>query len=196
MLKVFSVMVLVLIFSVTGLVLANDHHEQAPEQTGFQAEFIGQVQFVQGRITQLEQAFPEDKFSWRPDEGVRSVSEVFMHTAFANYLFIRTSGQAVPDDIKADVKPQEWESTATGKEEIKQILDRSFADLISALKNLSEEDLEKNVHVFDMDMSLRNFMLSMLSHMHEHLGQAIAYARSNGITPPWTAERQKAAEKQ
>ncbi len=22
--------------------------------------------------------------------------------------------------------------------------------------------------------------------MHEHLGQSIAYARSNGVTPPWS----------
>jgi hypothetical protein len=26
---------------------------------------------------------------------------------------------------------------------------------------------------------------------HEHLGQAVAYARENGIVPPWTVEAQK-----
>jgi len=30
---------------------------------------------------------------------------------------------------------------------------------------------------------------------HEHLGQLVAYARENGIVPPWTAEAKKAAEK-
>jgi uncharacterized damage-inducible protein DinB len=28
----------------------------------------------------------------------------------------------------------------------------------------------------------------MANHMHEHLGQAIAYARVNGVVPPWSAK--------
>jgi hypothetical protein len=28
--------------------------------------------------------------------------------------------------------------------------------------------------------------MRILVHMHEHLGQSIAYARMNGITPPWS----------
>ena len=78
----------------------------------------------------------------------------------------------------------------TNKNEITKILERSFADLIATAKKITESDLEKNIHVFGMDMTLRNFMVSSLNHMHEHLGQSIAYARSNGITPPWS---QKAA---
>jgi uncharacterized damage-inducible protein DinB len=37
----------------------------------------------------------------------------------------------------------------------------------------------------------------IMGHMGEHLGQLIAYARVNGIVPPWTAdaEQQKSAEK-
>jgi hypothetical protein len=26
----------------------------------------------------------------------------------------------------------------------------------------------------------------LVSHLHEHLGQAIAYARMNGVAPPWS----------
>jgi uncharacterized damage-inducible protein DinB len=29
--------------------------------------------------------------------------------------------------------------------------------------------------------------MALVSHEHEHLGQMIAYARSNGVTPPWSS---------
>jgi hypothetical protein len=35
----------------------------------------------------------------------------------------------------------------------------------------------------------------LVSHSHEHLGQSIAYARANNITPPWTAREQEAMKK-
>ena len=34
----------------------------------------------------------------------------------------------------------------------------------------------------------------LLSHVHEHLGQSIAYARMNDIVPPWTAKQQAGAQ--
>lgn len=188
----FSLLILLFVFG--SPVLAADHHESAPQMTGFRAEMVGQIQFAQGRITQLEQAVPADKFTWRPADGVRSISEVYIHIASSNYLLIKTSGQPVPADISIDGEAEAWEKSTTDKDEIKKILDRSFADLLTAVKNISDADLEKTVQVFGMEMSLRNFLMSMLGHMHEHLGQSIAYARSNGITPPWTAAQQKATE--
>ena len=41
------------------------------------------------------------------------------------------------------------------------------------------------------DTTVRGVLLSVVSHEFEHLGQSIAYARMNGIVPPWTAEQQK-----
>ena len=29
-------------------------------------------------------------------------------------------------------------------------------------------------------------LLQLVSHMNEHLGQSIAYARMNGVVPPWS----------
>ena len=47
---------------------------------------------------------------------------------------------------------------------------------------------------FGQKMTKRAGLLVLASHSHEHLGQLIAYARSNNITPPWTA-REQAAQK-
>jgi uncharacterized damage-inducible protein DinB len=54
------------------------------------------------------------------------------------------------------------------------------------VNNLTEEDLNKEIEFFGMKMSIRNFMITMIGHLHEHLGQSIAYARINGVTPPWS----------
>ena len=167
---------------------ATDKSDQA--EGGFCVEFIGQVHFVQGRLVELQKAVPQEKYSWRPAEGVRSISEVYLHATMANYYFTKFTGYEVPKDIDADMAPDKWDTMTTDKNEITKVLERSFADLIVTAQKITESDLEKNVHVFGMDMTLRNFMVSSLNHLHEHLGQSIAYARSNGVTPPWSIKEE------
>jgi uncharacterized damage-inducible protein DinB len=193
--KSYPIYIFIILFAFSGLTVAGDHHEKGMEVPGFRGEFMGQVQFIEGRLTQLLQAIPAEDYDWRPAAGVRSIGEVYMHAALANYYFIKSSGQQVPVDINLDLKPQDWEKTASGKEAITEVLKRSFTDLRTAAKNITESDLEKTVTLFGMEMSMRNFMVSSLNHLHEHLGQSIAYARMNSITPPWTTEQQKAAAK-
>jgi len=187
--------IFIILVAFSGLILANLHNEADMQMSGFLGEFPGQIDFIEGRLTQLLQAMPAKDFDWRPEEGVRSVGEVYMHAAFANYYFIKSSGQFVPADINLDMKPMDWDKTASGKDAIAKVLARSFDDLKAAAKNISEMDLDKTVKVFGMEMSLRNFMVSSLCHLHEHLGQSIAYARMNSVTPPWTAAQQKAENK-
>lgn len=193
--KLYPLSIFMVIYVLSSMVMAADHHEMQEQMSGFRGEFIGQIQFVEGRLSQLLQAMPAKDFDWRPGEGVRSVGEVYMHTAFGNYLFIKVSGQPLPEGINIDMKPQEWDVTVSGKEAIAKVMERSFKDLEAAAKNISESDLDKTVKVFGMEMTIRNFMISSLNHLHEHLGQAIAYARINGIVPPWTAAQQKAEAK-
>jgi uncharacterized damage-inducible protein DinB len=159
--------------------------------SGFSSEFLGQVDFVRGRLVDLHKAFPKDKFSWRPEKGIRSVAQVFLHAAMANYYFGKISGYGIPKDIDIEMGPQKWDQMTENKDEISKILERSFTDLLAVGKKITEKDLEKQVHAFGMDMTLRNFMVTSLNHLHEHLGQAIAYARSNGVTPPWSVKKNK-----
>lgn len=154
------------------------------EQPVFVKEFIGQMDYVQGKILQLEDAMPQDKFSWRPEEGVRSVGEVNLHMAFSNYLFIKTPGGTPPPDINMDFN--KWDYQTNDKKEIAAIIKRSFDDAKKYASGLTENDLNKEVDFFGNKMTVRNFMVTMLNHLHEHLGQSIAYARMNNITPPWS----------
>lgn len=152
-------------------------------------EFVGQVEFVQGRLVDLANAVPQANYSWRPEEGVRSVGEVYLHAAFGNYIFVTVSGGTVPKDVGFEMdfsKAKAWETQTTDKTEIIEILNQSFATLKERVAVLTEEDLNREVEIFGMKMSVRNFSISMIGHAHEHLGQSVAYARINGVTPPWS----------
>jgi len=156
-------------------------------------EFLGQIDFVQSRVDQLLGAMPQSTMEWRPMEGVRSVSEVYLHIAFANYIVVTVTGGSVPDDIGFTMdfsKEHEWDTGSTDKAEVMEDMDESFVILKKRIAELTEDDLNREVEVFGMTMTVRNFIVSMIAHCHEHLGQGIAYARMNKIVPPWSQKQE------
>jgi len=46
--------------------------------------------------------------------------------------------------------------------------------------------LQAPVKLFGRDMTKDDAVRFLLGDQHEHLGQSIAYARSNGVVPPWS----------
>jgi uncharacterized damage-inducible protein DinB len=179
------------LFLLSGFTQEMEKKSNQDEMPVFCQEFLGQIAFVQGRIMELEDAMPQDKYTWRPMEGVRSVGEVYRHIAFANYGFPGMIGFESSSDISMKDDPKKWETATTDKKEIADDLKNSFDVLTETVRKISADDLNKVVHVFGMDMTIRNFMMSTLGHLHEHLGQSIAYARMNKVTPPWTARQQQ-----
>jgi uncharacterized damage-inducible protein DinB len=159
------------------------------EQPVIVQEFLGQVDFMRGRVTQLADAMPQPTYEWRPMDGVRSVSEVYLHVAFGNYICVTISGGNVPEEVGFVMdfsKENNWDTQTTDKVAIMEKMNKSFDILKERIASLTEEDLNREVEAFGMKMSLRNFIVSMIAHCHEHLGQSIAYARMNGVTPPWS----------
>lgn len=160
------------------------------EQPAFVKEFVGQMDYVQGKLVQLAEAMPENVYGWRPGEGVRSVGEVYLHTAFSNYMWVTLSGGKVPEDVgfvSDPAKIHEWDIQTTDKAKIIAIMKRSFDVMRETAKAFSQDDLDnKQIEFFGNKFSLRNFLVTGIAHLHEHLGQSIAYARMNGVTPPWS----------
>jgi uncharacterized damage-inducible protein DinB len=162
------------------------------QETVLVKEFVGQVVFVQGRVTDLANAMPQSAYEWRPEEGVRSVSEVYLHIAFANYMTVIISGGTISKDTGFEMdfsKEKVWDTQTTDKTIILEKVSESFEILKERIGKLTEEDLNREVEFFGMKMSTRNFIISMIGHTHEHLGQSIAYARINGVTPPWSKSK-------
>src|SRR6266852_8324784 len=63
------------------------------------ASFIADLDTLRGKFLGLAEAFPQDKYTWRPMDGVRSVSEVLMLAAMEGYSFIPSSFGAKPADL-------------------------------------------------------------------------------------------------
>jgi uncharacterized damage-inducible protein DinB len=171
-------------------VFAGDGKTSAQPAAGFRAEMIGQVEDVAKKIEELADAIPAEKFSWRPGEGVRSVSEVFVHIAGSNYFFMTFIGVKPP--MKMDPN---MEKSVTTKDEVVKLFKPSFEHVRTAILSISDKELENTVKMFGSTVTFRNVLITQISHLHEHLGQSIAYARMNGVVPPWTAAEQAAAAK-
>lgn len=155
--------------------------------SGYRAEFLEDVAYYEQRYTRLAEAMPADKYIWRPAEGVRSVGEVYTHIITANYGVARALGTPPP----AGFDPKAVPTLSGDKAKVQQALKESFAHFRRAILALSDADADKPQKMFNRETTLRGALMMIDRHWGEHLGQSIAYARVNGIVPPWTEEFQQ-----
>jgi uncharacterized damage-inducible protein DinB len=155
----------------------------APAPGSTRAIVLRQIVAAQQKLVALAEAMPADKYGWRPGEGVRSTGEVFMHVASANFFLPTFWGAKVP----AGVDPRNLEKEGADKAKTVAALKQSFDFVHQAIDALPDSELQKPIKIFGRDAIVAEAMLGIASHDHEHLGQAIAYARMNGVVPPWSA---------
>lgn len=121
------------------------------------------------------------KYDWRPSPGVRSVADVFNLIVGENRMLAGVlSGTPSQEGGMKGAKP------ITDPAEMQEALRSSYATLRQALTGLADKDLSTNVRMFGRDMTKQGAALILLFDQHEHLGQSIAYARSNNVVPPWS----------
>lgn len=144
------------------------------------ADFLTELADVEKKVRALAEAIPAEKYGWRPVEGVRTTAQVFLHIAGGNYYLSRLAGAQTPADV-----PKQLESL-TDKQEILGWLDRSFAHVRAAIESATPEQMAKEVEFYGSKTTGRGLYLKAYGHASEHLGQAIAYARASGVTPPWS----------
>ncbi|HKO04826.1 MAG TPA: DinB family protein [Candidatus Acidoferrales bacterium] len=154
---------------------------QAPAAPSvYKAEITRSIEDAEKKLVALAEKFPQEKYGWHP-EGARTTSEVFMHIAAGNYGYSTLMGAPRPEGKTSAVL-----SKITDKAQVVQVLKDSFAYIKTAVANVP--DVEKAIKLYGHDSSVREAMLVAATHCHEHMGQLIAYARVNGIVPPWTEE--------
>ncbi len=159
-----------------GAVALNAQYE------GLWQGYDGEWGHVSRQLIALAEATPADKFAWRPAAGVRSVSEVYMHIALANFYLLSVTGPKMP----ADMKSPDLEKTVTGKAEVIDWLKRSLDAVKTGHAAVKPGDLRRKVRIMDRDADVDGMYLRIIVHANEHMGQLIAYARMNGIVPPWS----------
>jgi uncharacterized damage-inducible protein DinB len=137
-----------------------------------------------GKLTQLGEAIPAEKYGWRPSEEVRSVGEQLVHVAVANFGLGRALGVEIPEDLP-DLG--QLESEVTEKDDVLALLERSLDHARSAFDATPVDQLGDPVKIFGGELPAARVLIQIAAHGHEHLGNLIAYARANGVVPPWSA---------
>jgi uncharacterized damage-inducible protein DinB len=167
----------------------HEHHHAmmaAPAEGGLVQALVRSFDDASGKLVSLAEAVPQEKYGWRPGEGVRSASEVFMHVAGGNYFLSGGLGVAMPEGLSPEMEKE------TDKAKILAALKASNDHARAAIAGAS--DLGAEVELFGQKFTKADVVAILVGHVHEHLGQAIAYARANGVVPPWSQPAPAAAE--
>ena len=184
-----------------GLVLAGlcavtihlraDDADKTPPSYDMKAQSLLDLERVQKKFVDLANAVPADKLTWRPTADSRSFAEVFLHVAGERYGILGLMGATAP----ADFNGKTFEKSTTDREKIVAELNRSWEFTKTTINGMSNADFAKLLPKLGPQANAGDVVYILVGDAHEHLGQAVAYARENGIVPPWTVEAKKAAEK-
>lgn len=156
------------------------------------AQSLVDLERVQKKFVDLLNVVPADKLTWRPSPDSRSFAELFLHVAGERYGILALMGAEKP----AGFNGKTFEKSTTDKAQIAAELNRTWEFAQKTINGMSNADFAKLMPKLGPQANAGDVVYILVADAHEHLGQAIAYARMNGIVPPWTAEAQKkAAEK-
>ncbi len=157
---------------------------------GLRSEIQQGLDEAEKKLIALASAVPPGKFSWRPAPGVRSFGEAFLHVAGGNYELGALWGMKPPPNL--DLEKIEQQGADQGNAVAAMRV--SFQRVRESIAAMSDADLGRQIDFFGHPGTVRLALLHAMAHAHEHLGQVVAYARMNGIVPPWTAAEQSKAK--
>jgi uncharacterized damage-inducible protein DinB len=162
------------------LVLPASGTAQSPD--GVRSELLRQFEWSMHRFIALAEAMPAEAYTWSPGEGVMEVGQVYMHVARYNFLYpVEFMGQPLPAGVDLDGMEAVRE-----KEVVVRALEASRAYVREVVPGLSAEALGRETRLYGRDVPRWAVLVQLVTHMNEHLGQAIAYARMNDVVPPWS----------
>jgi uncharacterized damage-inducible protein DinB len=189
------VLILATLCAVTAAARANSPDPAADNTTpsyDMKAQSLLDLQTVQKKFIDLANALPAEKFAWRPSTDSRSFAEVFLHVAGERYQILGLMGAVKP----ANFEGKKFEEQTTDKARIVDELNQTWDFTQKTINGMSNADFAKLLPKLGPQANAGDVVYILVADAHEHLGQLIAYARENGVVPPWTVEAQKkAAEK-
>lgn len=152
-------------------------------------EYLSNMKDIEAKFVGLAEAFPEEKYNWRPAPGVRSVAEVLMHVAAEHFVYMpMTFGVTPPADLKVGTGREAIAALEkmTGKATVIGHVKASFAFQRGMLEAQDAKLAPGKITSFGQEISVASLFNEYIADQHEHLGQLIAYARMNGVVPPWS----------
>lgn len=158
------------------------------------AEIETDLATVEEKLVGLAEAMNQEQYGWRPMEGVRSTAEMFMHVTADNYFLPALAGVpapehtkiAAPDDPNAYQTVLDFEASITDRQAVIDEMKASFVHLREALAAVDPAMAGQEVEFFGQKSTLQGLWFLTATHLHEHLGNSITYARANQVVPPWS----------
>lgn len=153
-----------------------------PTSVAVRDELLMQFTMSMRKFVALADAMPADRFTWKPEKDAMEVGHVYAHVANYNYYYPSSAmGVAAPAALKLDTL-----EAMRDKAQIVQLLKSSAEHVRAAIAAMPADQLEKPTKLYGRDVPHWAVLVQLVAHMNEHLGQSIAYARSNNIVPPWS----------
>ena len=172
------------VFAVTTLTIFSDLQVEAQAPDNVLGEFRGQLGAADQKLVGLGGAMPASTYDWSPGDGVASVARVYMHIARYNYMYLHENmGRVSP------VHPDEygrWEDEVSDKDQVVAILQESMQYVLDVVEADDTDSLAQKTTLYGREVGEWAVLLQLVTHMNEHLGQSIAYARMNEVVPPWS----------
>lgn len=168
----------------------------AQTRAPFQADLQREFELYRDRLFQLAEAIPADKYAWRPGDDARSIGQVVLHVGLNNYMLLEMMRRAAPESVYPGLpagakrlravvdRNGEYEATVKDKARILELSKAAFAAAAEPILTAPAASLDDPAMFFDRKTTLGGLQIRMVAHLHEHLGQLIAYARSVGVKPP------------
>jgi uncharacterized damage-inducible protein DinB len=153
------------------------------------AQSLLDLERAQKKFVDLANALPADKLTWRPSADSRSFAEVFLHVSGERYGILSLMGAEPP----AGFDGKTYEKSTTDRARIVEELNKSWEFTQKAINGMTNADFARLIPKLGPQANAGDVVYILVTDAHEHLGQAVAYARENDIVPPWTVEAQKQA---
>lgn len=150
--------------------------------TDYRDEFLNHFEQSSQKVVALSEVIPGELYAWSPGPGVMPIAQVYAHIARYNFMYLTENlGMHAPHGV-------DWQNleTLTDKDQIREALEHSVRHVRMMVKEMTESDLTGTTRLYGRDVPGWAVLFQLLAHMNEHVGQSVAYARMNGITPPWS----------
>ncbi|MGA8149878.1 MAG: DinB family protein [Terriglobales bacterium] len=165
---------------------------------GYRGEFLWELEIAVDQCVAIAETIPAEKYDWRPNSKARSFSEVFVHVATGNFTLLDVIGGAAPMDLYAEVpadaqerfpglirRNDELVASIRDKNAVLVVLKRSLQAATDSFSLMEDGELDRSLHFFGEETTVRHVYLRLLAHTHEHMRQMIANLRFNDIALPW-----------
>jgi uncharacterized damage-inducible protein DinB len=123
---------------------------------------------IGSKVIAMAKDWPEEKYSYRPNDQVRTFGQILVHIAASNYYAINPAMGKSTKELQDD--PKQYQTKA----QIVAFVEKSFADGDAALKAGGDRGALEHLGSW----------VGIIEHSGEHFGNLVTYYRNNGVVPP------------